>query len=158
MPTFTPEFADAILAEVKSVFDGGLIYVFAGPVPSSSDTALNMVDDHTELCVISVGDTGTGITFAAPSGGVLSKNPSEEWEGLVDFDGAEAAETSLAPTFYRLCTSGDNGRGAASNPRIQGGCGGPTSSAPVKFDTDTFTDNGTNKKGIGIFTIPVEVV
>ena len=151
-------FANAVLAEIKSVFDGGLIYVFSGTVPASADGALDMATDHTQLCVISVDDTGTGITFATPSGGVMSKTIAEVWEGLVNFDGTESAETELAPTFYRLCTAGDNGRGAGAAPRIQGAAGGPASTAQLKFDTDTFTDNGTNKKGIGIFTIPVEVV
>ena len=95
-------------------------------------------------------DGTTGLTFAAPSGGAMLKNAGEDWNGLISFDGAEDGETTLTPTFYRFCASGDNGRGAASGPRLQGTIGGPTTSIPFSGD---LTDNGSNTQGLSYFAV-----
>ena len=145
----------AALAGMKAELDGGFCYIYAGPVPTEPGDALNMVDDHTELAKLSVdGDGVTGLTFAVPTGAVLSKN-GDEWSGLIAFDGAEDAETSLAPTFFRFCPSGDNGRGAVTTERLQGTAGGPTSDAVMKLGSDLLTDNGSNTTGAAIFNVRI---
>lgn len=151
----TPDLAAAMLAGAKAELDGGFIYIFAGPVPANPGDALNMGDDHTQLARLTVdGDGTTGLTFGAPDGAVLPKN-GDEWSGLIDFDGAEDGETTLAPTFFRFCPAGDNGRGAVSTPRLQGTAGGPTSVADMKVGSDTLTANGSNTTAAAIFNYRV---
>lgn len=152
----TPALAAAALAlGIKAELDGGFVYIYAGPVPAEPGDALNMVDDHTELAKLSVdGDGVTGLTFATPTDATLSKN-GDEWSGLVAFDGAEDAETSLTPTFFRFCPSGDNGRGAVTTPRLQGTASGPTGSGDMKVGSDQLTDNGSNTTGAAIFNVRI---
>ena len=151
----TADLAEAMLTGVKTALDGGFIYIFAGAVPAGPDEALDMGATHTQLAMISVdGDGVTGLTLAAPSGATLSKN-GDEWSGLVAFDGAEDAEASLTPTFFRFCPSGDNGRGAATTERLQGTAGGPTSAADMKLGSEQLTDNGSNTTSVAIFNYRV---
>lgn len=150
------ELAAAALAAVKAELDGGFLYIYSGAVPAAADSALDTDNEHTQLVQLSVGGDGvTGLTFATPTGPVMSKTPAEAWEGLVAFDGAEDSETELTPTFYRFCATGDDGRAADNGPRLQGTVGGPTSGASIILGTDTVTDNGVNSQGIGIFTVPL---
>lgn len=138
---------------LKEQFDGGFLYIFAGPVPPTADTTLDMVAAHTELVKISLNAGATGLTFAAPAGGVLGKTPAETWSGAASFDGYEDTETSLAPTFYRFCTGGDNGQGVADPStgfRMQGTCGGPNSGADLQVGTAMLTDG--NTQPIGAFS------
>ena len=138
---------------LKEQFDGGFLYIFAGPAPANADDALDMVSAHTELVQISLNAGITGLTFATPAGGVLGKTPAETWSGVVDIDGYEGSETALAPTFYRFCPAGDNGRAAAdpsTGYRMQGTCGGPNSGADLQFGTAMLTDG--NTQPIGAFS------
>lgn len=144
---------NAELAAAKTALDGGFLYLFAGPVPTTASEALDMGSLHTEVAKLSLGGDGvTGLVFDAPSGGVLAKPSAADWSGLVAFSGAEDAETTLAPTFYRFCPSGDNGRGAATTPRLQGSVGGPSSAADVRLNTDTVTANGSNTQALAGYT------
>jgi hypothetical protein len=122
---------------IKEQFDGGFLYLFAGTVPSSANDALNMTTTHTEMVVISLDGLGVdGLTFDAPSAGVLAKAAAEAWRGVAAFDGAEDSETSLTATFYRLCADGDDGRGAANAStgyRIQGVIDEPGSGADLEL-------------------------
>lgn len=150
---FTPDLYEAALAGVKSALDGGAIYYFSGPVPASASDALDMGADHTQL--VEMG----GLTFAAPVGNALPKNDTQEWSGLVSFDGAQDSESTLAPTFFRMCAASDDGRGAADTPRIQGTIGGPSSSADIRLtDGVTLTDNGTNTRGLALFSVTLSAV
>lgn len=145
----------AALNAIKATLDGGRMYYFAGPVPAEAGDALDMVNDHTEVVVMTEsGDGTTGLTFETSSGGSLSKNSAEEWSGVVTFSGAEDTETTLTPTFFRFCPAGDDGRGAGSGGRIQGTIGGPSSPAEIKLsDGTTVTDNGANTRSLAIFNI-----
>lgn len=137
---------------LKEQFDNGLLIIFSGPVPDTADEALDLVTEHTELVVISDNDTGDGLDFAAPSGGVLGKSGGQTWTGTVAFDGFEDGETDLTPTFYRFCADGDNGRGAADGStgyRVQGTVGGPNSGADLQLGANDLT-NG-NLQPIGAF-------
>jgi len=149
--TISIPLAQALLGQVKSALDGGFLYVFAGPVPATADEALDMSTSHTQLAKLSV--VGNGLTFAAPVGNVLPKEPSEEWEGLIEFDGANSEATSLAPGFYRFCSATDDGRGVGASVRLQGTAGGPASNAAVLFSSDVMTANGSNSTGVSIFNV-----
>ena len=123
----------------KEQFDGGFLYLFAtnSSAPANADMALNMGTTHTEVVKISLNGLGaTGLTFAVPSGGILSKTVSEDWQGAAAFDGVQSASPTLVPLFYRFCAAGDNGRGAAhatTGYRIQGAVGGPSSGADLEI-------------------------
>ncbi|MGL6290507.1 MAG: hypothetical protein ACRC2H_07475 [Silanimonas sp.] len=137
-------------AALKTALDGGFIYVFAGTVPTSENDALNMSTVHTQLLRLSLNGGSTGLTLQTPTGDTIIKTPSEVWSGLIAFDGANAASTTLTPTFYRFCPTADTGRTAnTSAKRIQGSVGGPSSSADLIFGTDTLTRNGTNTESCG---------
>ncbi|HEY1034566.1 MAG TPA: hypothetical protein VGE09_06255 [Pseudoxanthomonas sp.] len=145
--------ANAELAATKDELDGGFIYLYAGPEPTSAAAALDMVTLHTEVAKISLGGDGvTGLVFDAPSAGVLAKPSAANWSGLIAFSGAEQAESSLVPTFYRFCPAGDNGRTALTTPRLQGSVGGPNSNADCRLSTDSVTDNGVNTQSLAGYT------
>lgn len=144
------------LAALKTALDGGRMYWFAGPVPNGAEAALDMSNDHTLLVEMTNGGDGiTGLTFEAPSGNALERSTSEDWTGLVEFDGAQAASPTLTPTFWRFCADGDNGQAAATGPRLQGRIGGPSDSIPF---TGTLTDNGANTQGLSYFAVLNEQV
>jgi|SRR5690606_10843521 len=142
--------AQAALAAIKTELDGGFLYLFAGPVPADADDALDMDTLHTQIVMFSKdGDGVTGLTFASPSGNGMAKSPSEVWEGTIGFDGAEDDEETLTPTFWRFCQAGDDGRGEAIGPRLQGTAGGPTTDIPCGAQTD----NGTNTLSVDTFAV-----
>lgn len=135
---------------LKEQFDGGLLYLFAGPVPATADEALDMVSAHTEAVVVSVNSAGTGLTFDAPNAGVLGKAAAEVWSGVVATEGANGAATSITPTFYRFCAAGDNGRGAADAAlgyRVQGAVGGPNSGAELQLGAAELVEGNTQPVG-----------
>ena len=144
--------SEIALAALKAEFDGGRMFWFAGPVPATADEALDMVADHTQLVEMTEsGDGVTGLTFQAPSGSAMVKAAAEDWSGLIAFDGAEDAETTLTATFYRFCTDGDTGRGVASAPRLQGTIGGPEADVPMI--SAALTANGSNTQGMSYFAV-----
>ena len=140
--------SEITLAALKAELDGGRMYWFNGTMPASEDDALDMVSEHTQLVEMTEsGDGSTGLTFDSPSGTAMTKASGEEWSGLIAFDGAQDGETELEANFYRFCGPGDNGRGAATGPRLQGTIGGPGSGIPMV--SNVLTANGSN-------TSPVE--
>lgn len=151
---------EALLTELKSQLDGGFLYIFSGSVPDSADDALDMLNDHTMLAMITVDDDGaTGLTFSAPSGNLLSKNSGEDWIGTIAFSGADDGETTLSPSFWRFCQDGDDPTDAASGgPRLQGTVGGPASGADMIRSTETMTANGTNVIGVSVFNLTQNVL
>lgn len=151
----TTQLSEALLGGLGQMLGGGFMYWFAGPVPDSADDALDMVNDHTQVLMLSVdGDGTTGLGFADPVGTVLAKNPGEVWQGTVEFEGAEDGEATLAPTFFRICPAGDDGREFGDGPRVQGTIGGPSSNADIRLsDGSTVTANGTNTRSLPIYSI-----
>lgn len=114
---FSTVLSNALLAtgSLKSLIDGGKIYVYSGPVPATADAA---VDASSVLLATITAAAGAGVTFnGAPANGVLQKTAAETWSGNV-------ATTGVA-SFYRLCVGADNGSAAASagNYRVQGSIG-----------------------------------
>lgn len=151
------DLADQLLTEMKSALDGGFLHFFAGTVPNSPEEALDMANTHTLLCVLTEGGDGTtGLTFAAPSGAMMEKNDTEDWEGIATFDGAEDTETTLEATFFRFCTPGDNGQGAGAAPRLQGTIGPTFSGADMERDDPNIT--ATEPLVIGEFVVRVSSV
>lgn len=125
---------------------GCALYYFAGPVPASADAALNMATDHTHIVKITNGGSPSGtVSFGNPVAGVISKTPSEDWKGTSAFDGADDSETTLTPTFYRLCATGDNGRLVSTSVpncyRIQGTIGAEDSGADLELASMFIEDN-----------------
>lgn len=106
----------ALLAAFKTQFDGSIIGIFSGPVPTTADAALSPTD-HVLLCAISKEGNGTGVTFDSDtSQGVLVKNPSELWKGEVRNGGTA--------TFFRMFKMADDQTAASTVlPRLQGTVG-----------------------------------
>lgn len=142
----TTDIADDYLGQLKTLLDGGFLYVFNGPIPESAEDALDMGSDHTQLAMLSVdGDNMTGLTWETPANGVMLKPNGDTWEGLNDFDGANDGESSLEATFARLCPSGDDGRSAASTPRLQFCISGPAGFCELMLSSTTVVDNAVLK-------------
>lgn len=109
----------------KTLFSGGFLNLYSGPVPSSADDAI-VGGTHTLLCQISNNNTATGITMAsAASGGSITKNLSETWSG-------DAGNTGTA-SFYRLVSSSDTAASSTTEARLQGSVG--TSGADLNLTT-----------------------
>lgn len=154
----SPALAADMLNAAKTALDGGKLYYFAGPVPANANAALDLTvgtGQHTELAVISLNSTATGLTFATATAGQLNKTVAETWAGLVAFTGKDQALTTLTPTFWRFAPSGDNARtaGTGTTKRIQGTLGGPNSTADLILGADTLTRNGTNTESVTVFRL-----
>lgn len=148
----SPALAADMLNAAKTALDGGKLYYFAGPVPATANTALNMVSSHTRVAELSLAGGAPGLTFATATAGVLNKTAAEAWSGLVAFSGAQSAETTLTPTFWRFCPAGDNGQGTGTK-RLQGTLGGPESTADLVLGAATVTANGTNTEAASVFRL-----
>lgn len=131
---------------IKEQFNLSFLYIFKGAVPATAEEALDVVTAHTEIVRVSNNSTGTGLTFANPAAGVLSKTGAEVWSGVAALDGFDEVTDPATPTFYRLCAAGDNGRGVADGTtgyRIQGSVGGPGSGADLVLGAATITNGAT---------------
>lgn len=152
----TVQLLNAQLEGAQTALGGFMFYAFAGPVPATAGEPLDMGSLHTECFKLSLnGDGSSYLSFDAPVDGVLSKPAGEVWEGLVEFFGAQEGETTLFPTFYRICSGGDDGRDLASGPRLQDTIGGPASAAAVRLGTDGVTANGANTQALSGFTYSI---
>lgn len=98
---------------LQTLINSSKLYVYSGPVPADADAAL----DASCALLATVSNGGTGVTFAAPTNGVLQKTAAETWTGAITTSGNAA--------FYRLCVGTDDGSAAASagNYRVQGSIG-----------------------------------
>lgn len=157
--SFSLALRNAILqgSSVKEELDGGFIYVFAGTVPATADTALDMATVHTQLVKIAAdavpADAGVvGLNWeTAAVNGALPKETTETWAGKINFVGFDSAQAGVAPltaTFFRICEAADNGQaaGGASTSRIQGAIN--TAGAELNVTSTALSDNGTNTFGI----------
>lgn len=87
----------------------GFLRIFTGAGPASADDA----ESGTLLVIISLGSTGTGISFAAAaSGGVIQKASAETWSGVNVATGTAG--------YYRFVAPGDTGLASSTESRIQG--------------------------------------
>lgn len=106
-----------VTGSMKSALDGKVFKIFHAPtVPASADAALA---GAVLLATISVGGSGTGITWAdVANDGVLLKNSSESWTGTV-----VAGGPSQPAKFFRIEDAADGGGASTSAIRIQGEIG-----------------------------------
>lgn len=96
---------------LKSLLAGNIIRIYAAvSVPATADDAVT----GTLLCTITKnGDGTTGLTFAAAaSNRVLSKEPSEVWQGTIIASGTAA--------YFRQVLPADDGALSTTALRIQG--------------------------------------
>lgn len=124
--------ANALLASgsLKSLLDGGKIYIYSGPVPATVDEAV----DGSSVLLDTIDVAGTGVTFdGTPANGVLKKTTAETWSG-------DAVATGTA-TFFRFCVGADDGSGAAAagDYRVQGTVGTDASFDMVFTSADITT-------------------
>lgn len=151
MPSLSGAFGKSLAALTKSELDGGKLYLYCGTPPANADAALDMVATHTELVIVTNNDTGTGVTFQTPTDNNLDKSSSETWSGTASFSGKDAATSTLTPTFFRFCTSGDNGQGAANTStgyRIQGTVSGPSGGGEMELLLSTITNGALVPAGL----------
>lgn len=103
-----------VTGSLKSQLDGKVVRIYGGAVPADADAALGAA---TLGCTISVGGTGTGVTFeATPVDGALVKTAAETWSGT------NAATTTA--TFWRIEATADAGDASTTAIRVQGTFGG----------------------------------
>lgn len=95
---------------LKAIFDAGSeIRIYGGAVPASADAAIGAAT----LLVVIRKDGTDDITFdTAAVNGILTKNPTEVWEGDWLDDGTA--------TFYRHVLTADDDAASTSAPRYQG--------------------------------------
>lgn len=96
---------------LKGALDGSVIRMYSGTAPASANDAVPA--GATQLVEVSVGGTGTGVTFeAGPSDGLLLKATAEAWQGTVG--------TTDTATWFRLVPSADAGDSSTTAIRVQG--------------------------------------
>lgn len=145
---------EAMLGAAKDALDAGFCTIFSGPVPAAAGDALDTGADHTQLARLTLDNDGTtGLTFDTAVAGLLAKPSGDVWEGTVAFDGAEDGETTLTPTFFRFTPAGDDPTASGTGARLQGSVGGPSSSAEMKLEGTTLTDNGSNTAVVATFNV-----
>lgn len=143
----------AITQAIKDALDGGTLYEFSGTPPANASVALDMVATHTQLVAVTNNDAGAGVTFETPTDCNLNKKTSETWHGTANFDGKDDGLSELTPTFYRIGAPGDDCRGAATGPRIQGTISGPSGGGDIENKYATIS-NGTDVP-VGLFRYTV---
>ena len=107
-------FRNHVLAvgSVKDALDGSELKLYGGAVPADADAA----ESGALLATITVNNSGTAVTFAATAeSGVLAKNDTEIWSGLVTTGGT--------CTHYRLVSPTDSGNASSTEVRVQGSVG-----------------------------------
>jgi hypothetical protein len=110
---------------LKSALNLSKIRILTGTPPATADAA----ETGTLLSVITVNDTGTGVTLGAASGGAIPKNAGEVWKG-----------TNLAggtATYFRWVAAGDTGVLSTTEKRLQGTVG--TSGADLNMSSVNLT-------------------
>lgn len=154
MYKINPTLAEPILNALADEISGGYLIIFAGPEPASPDDQLDMDNQHTHVATITLdGDGVDGLSWDAATGNVLAKVNADVWRGTVTLDGADAGPT-IEPSFFRLCSSSDDGRGGYPGTfRLQGSVTGPSGGGDLIIGAPTLTDNGTNTVSIAIANI-----
>ena len=152
MLSYSNAAAIAIGTALKTTMGTCKLYLFAGAVPANADAALDMATTHTQVAIITNNDTGTGVTFDTPTNENTSKAAAETWKGSPNFDGKDAALTTLTYSFYRLCAAGDDGRAAGTGSRVQGTVGGPSSGADLELGSATIASSAAAQE-IGMYRI-----
>lgn len=146
----------ATAAGLRAELSSCKLEIFAGAKPTNESIALNMSTTHTKLVTLTVDNDGsTGLTFAVPTDGTLSKTSSETWLGSNIFSGAQADQETLTPVFFRLGLMTDDLTAAGAGPRIQGTVGGENSAADLKLLSSTITAGSGNTTGLAGFNVRI---
>lgn len=133
-----------ISGSFKSGLDGGVLKIFAGAMPSTADADSSAL---TVLCTISLDATGTGITWASTvTAGILAKNASEIWRGLITATGTAS--------FFRWMAIGDTGALSTTNKRVQGTVG--LAGADLNFSSVNFVSG--NYKVIASLNVALPLI
>lgn len=117
MPKFSTGLRAAMLATFKDQMDGSELRIFSVAnlvdIPATSDAA----EAGTLLMTLTASGNGsTGLTFALPADGAISKSEAEVW-----MTSAIAEDGKCA--YFRVVPMGDDGLESVDSPRIQGTCG-----------------------------------
>jgi hypothetical protein len=132
-------------AALKAELDDGFLYIFDGPIPASAAAATS---GATLIATITKdGDGTTGLKFAIPTTGLLSKDPGETWEGT---------SSGGTAVFFRFCEAGDADPVSADSAvhRIQGLCGTSPYSAQLIMPTTTLGNGSTVPVSAFSFNVP----
>lgn len=136
--------ATAMAVALKTALDGGKLYIFDGPVPASAEDATT---GATLLVTIESDAADTKLHFGTPTTGLLSKDPTETWEGTT-----VAAGTAV---FFRFCEDGDApATASATANRVQGLCGTSPYTASLIMATTTLGSGATVPVAAFSFNIP----
>lgn len=128
---------------LKGALDGKVIKIYNGAEPVTADAALA---GNTLLCTITVdGDGATGLTLAAAAtGGQITKNTSEVWEGDIVASGTAS--------FFRMETLADAGGSSTSAVRLQGSVANV--GADLNFTDTAFTTGDSRRINYFVASIP----
>lgn len=151
----TAAFFDSALGGIATGLAAFHITYFAGPVPGTAGEALDMVNDHTQVAKLTDGNNGTSaLGWGSVAGNLLPLDSGVNAEGTIAFSGAEAGESTLVPTFFRIHGTSDDPTADASGVlRIQGTLGGPSSGADIELGSASVTDNGSNTVGLSSYSV-----
>lgn len=131
------------VGSLKSALDGTVIKIYGGTEPASADDGLS---GNTLLCIITQGGDGvSGLTLAADaSGGQITKNPGEVWEGEVVASGVA--------TFFRQEFLPDTGEASTTAIRLQGTVS--NIGADMNFSDTAFIVGDARKLNFYVASIP----
>lgn len=112
---------------LAEVFAGGNIKIYTGTQPT------NPSDAPTGTLLVTIDNSGTGLTFGDAASGSVSKTSGETWEGTAGATGTAG--------WARLCTATDGGALSTTDPRCDMSVG--TSGAQINFSSTAFQDTAT---------------
>lgn len=106
---------NSLLAQLQSDLSLGKIQIYDDSAATPASPGDAVPAGAVLLAEITNNGTATGITFDAPSGGVLSKAAAETWKGTILATGTA--------TWYRHVSSTDTGALSTTEVRLQGSIG-----------------------------------
>jgi len=93
---------EEILDGFTEIMRGCKVNFYTAPQPANADAAAT----GTLLCTVTVGNSGTGLTFNPSNNGVVSKPSGVTWSGMISVPGG-GTNTATA-TWFRVYESGDD--------------------------------------------------
>ena len=128
----------------KGAIDGKVIKIYSGVEPATADAALDV--SNVLLNTITLDGLGvTGLTLAATAtGGQITKNTSEVWEGTNVATGTAA--------FFRMQTAADDGGASTSAVRLQGNVA--LAGADLNFSSVAFVTGDARRINYFVVSIP----
>lgn len=112
---------------LQDCFAGGNLKIYTGTQPT------NPSDAPTGTLLVTIDNSGTGITWDDAAAGAIAKPSGETWEGT-------AASSGVAG-WCRLCTATDDGAASTTDPRCDMSVG--TSGAQINFTSTQFAASAT---------------